>query len=81
MEKMPLHNTRRCHGAQDLETTAPSLPWAGGGPGCVESPLPTRHSWLWACGPWGLWRVLALQGLRCQSWKPSETERSRTQLG
>ena len=46
-----------------------------------ESPLPTGHSWLWACGPCGLWRVLASQGLQCQSWKPSETRRSRTQLG
>ena len=40
MEKMPLHNTRRCHGAQDLETTVPSLPWAGGGPGCVSLRCP-----------------------------------------
>lgn len=46
MEKMPLHDTRRCRGSWDLETTVPSLPWAGERLGCMSlcSPPDTAGS-------------------------------------
>ena len=79
MEKMPLHNTRRCHGAQDLETTVPSLPWAGGGPGCVSLRCPpdTAGSGPVAHGASGeCWPCRAYSARAGNPVKPGEAELS-----
>lgn len=80
MEKMPLHDTRRCRGAQDLETTIPSLPWAGGRLDCVSlcCPPDTAGSGPVAHGASGeCWPCRAYSARAGNPVKPGEAELSR----